>query len=322
MQRLSQDVSTLESHYDVIVVGSGYGGSIAACRLARAGRSVALFERGRELHPGEYPSTKEEAAREIQASVPGASDSNDNGLYWFHVGKEMSVFSGCGLGGTSLVNANVSLEPDKRLLADPRWPAALRSDAEGLQAAYGRARAMLGPTTYPDSYPALPKMAALKVAAGTDSWYPTPINVTFRPDRTVVGRPPGSVHRLRRLRDRVQHGAKNTVLMNYLPDAVPHGARIFSELDVRWIERGSRARLGGPRPADRPGPGRFRCTTVGDHGGHGRAGRRDSRHHRDPPALGREGPVLSPGSAGTSPGTATSSDSPTCQDGRPAARCR
>ena len=238
MQRLSQDLSTLESHYDVIVVGSGYGGSIAACRLARTGASVALFERGRELHPGEYPSTKDEAAHEIQASLPGTSDSTENGLYRFHVGKDMSVFSGCGLGGTSLVNANVSLEPDERVLDDPRWPAALRSDAEGMQAAFGRARTMLGPTTYPDSYPALPKMAALKVAAGTDPWYPTPINVTFRAGPTAAGVHQEACTNCGDCVTGCNHGAKNTVLMNYLPDAVSHGARIFCELDVRWIEKG------------------------------------------------------------------------------------
>ena len=238
MQRLSQDLSTLESHYDVIVVGSGYGGSIAACRLARTGASVALFERGRELHPGEYPSTKDEAAHEIQASLPGTSDSTDNGLYRFHVGKDMSVFSGCGLGGTSLVNANVSLEPDGRVLDDPRWPAALRSDAEGMQAAFERARAMLGPTTYPSSYPPLPKMTALKVAAGTDPWYPTPINVTFRAGPTAAGVHQEACTNCGDCVTGCNHGAKNTVLMNYLPDAVSHGARIFCELDVRWIEKG------------------------------------------------------------------------------------
>jgi cholesterol oxidase len=56
----------MRAHYDVVVVGSGYGGSIAASRLARAGRSVCLLERGRELQPGEYPDNAAEALREFQ----------------------------------------------------------------------------------------------------------------------------------------------------------------------------------------------------------------------------------------------------------------
>src|SRR5271165_3412967 len=69
MERLSRPIDDLAEHYDVIVVGSGYGGSIAACRLSRAGRTVALFERGRELHPGEYPTSAEAALPHVQVSA-------------------------------------------------------------------------------------------------------------------------------------------------------------------------------------------------------------------------------------------------------------
>jgi cholesterol oxidase len=56
MKRLSLPVSALKSVYDVVVIGSGYGGSITASRMARAGKKVCLFERGREILPGEYPN--------------------------------------------------------------------------------------------------------------------------------------------------------------------------------------------------------------------------------------------------------------------------
>ncbi len=73
MDRLLGPLTDLREHYDVIVVGSGYGGSIAACRLSRAGRRVALLERGRELHPGEYPATIEEARRQSRRAPPKAT---------------------------------------------------------------------------------------------------------------------------------------------------------------------------------------------------------------------------------------------------------
>ncbi|HLM72942.1 MAG TPA: FAD-dependent oxidoreductase, partial [Polyangiaceae bacterium] len=65
MERLSSPIDRIRSHYDVIVVGSGYGGAISASRLARAGKSVAVLERGREIQPGEYPETSLELEREV-----------------------------------------------------------------------------------------------------------------------------------------------------------------------------------------------------------------------------------------------------------------
>ena len=160
MDRLSLPLTKMRPHYDVIVVGSGYGGSIAACRLARAGRKVALFERGRELHPGEYPTTTDAAARHLQTSNPLGDTGDPRDLYWLHVGGEMNVFSGCGLGGTSLVNANVALRPDPRVFKDERWPRAIRDDPMALEPGFERAEAMLTPTTYPTSFPPLAKVEA------------------------------------------------------------------------------------------------------------------------------------------------------------------
>ncbi len=115
MIRLSSPIQLMKDHYDVVVVGSGYGGGIAASRLSRAGRKVCLLERGRELHPGEYPDELHELTEEFQVTSPLGHDGPPTGLYDLRIHKDMSVFLGCGLGGTSLVNANVALRAEERV---------------------------------------------------------------------------------------------------------------------------------------------------------------------------------------------------------------
>lgn len=63
--RLSSPAAGVKPRYDVVVVGSGYGGSIAACRAASAGKSVCLLEKGKEWSPGEFPETFLHAARDL-----------------------------------------------------------------------------------------------------------------------------------------------------------------------------------------------------------------------------------------------------------------
>ena len=112
MSRLSMPIENLKQHYGVLVIGSGYGASIAASRLARAGQQVCVLERGKEFQPGEYPDTELKALEEIQAELPEAHLGSRTGLYEFNVNEDINVFKGCGLGGTSLVNANVALRAE------------------------------------------------------------------------------------------------------------------------------------------------------------------------------------------------------------------
>ena len=67
--QLSSPASELEPHYDVIVIGSGYGGSIAASRASRAGLKVCLLEKGKEWRPGEFPEKELSAVAELQMTV-------------------------------------------------------------------------------------------------------------------------------------------------------------------------------------------------------------------------------------------------------------
>ena len=248
MDRLSRSLDDLAEHYDVIVVGSGYGGSIAACRLSRAGRKVAVFERGRELHPGEYPTTAEGARRHLQVSGGDNEVGDARDMFWLHAAGDVNVLSGCGLGGTSLINANVALRADRRVFEDECWPQALRDDGAGLEAAYARAEQMLSPTPYPASFPPLAKMQALRRAADGGTWYPTPINVTFKAGPNAAGVHQEACTGCGDCVTGCNYGAKNTLLMNYLPDAVAHGASVFTEVDVRWLERGDPVAENGHRP--------------------------------------------------------------------------
>ena len=141
-RRLSSPLSALKPHYDVAVVGSGYGAGVAAARLASTGRSVCVLERGREIAVGEFPARLTDMQRETQVSSSAGRIGDPAGLFDVRLGKDVHVAMGCGLGGTSLINANVCLEADPRVFEDPSWPAPVLRDgllAEGLT----RARAML-----------------------------------------------------------------------------------------------------------------------------------------------------------------------------------
>ena len=85
-QRLSSPVSAIRSAYDVVVVGSGYGGGVAASRLARAGQSVCVIEKGKEFATGEFPSRLPELRRELQLNGGKMRSGSRTGLFDFRLG--------------------------------------------------------------------------------------------------------------------------------------------------------------------------------------------------------------------------------------------
>ncbi|MDQ2982780.1 MAG: GMC family oxidoreductase [Actinomycetota bacterium] len=106
------------SEYDVVIVGSGFGGSVTACRLAEAGHRVLVLERGRRWRQDEYP-------RALFTQAPWIYDCDDpqdqNGWLDVRVWRHMTVVSAAGVGGGSLVYANVS-EPPPEDTFDAGWP--------------------------------------------------------------------------------------------------------------------------------------------------------------------------------------------------------
>ncbi|TBC19533.1 alpha/beta fold hydrolase [Rhizobium ruizarguesonis] len=236
--RLSRQRSEMQPKYDAVVVGSGYGGGVAASRLTRMGYHVAILERGLEHWPGEFPDTPVKALEQFQISGEQiVRRGNPTGIFDLHLKPDMNVLVGCGLGGTSLINANVSLSPDHRVFADPRWPAGT-ADAD-LAEGHKRAVAMLSPTPYPADKPRLNKLTALEAAAaalGATCMRPE-INVTFEDRVNSAGVHQRACTLCGDCCSGCNVGAKNTTLMNYLPDAAAGGAEIFCGARVRWIER-------------------------------------------------------------------------------------
>ncbi len=243
----------MTERFDAIVVGSGFGASAAACRLAQAGRSVLVLERGRSYPPGSFPRSPRGLAQNLwdpPRSLYGMFD------VWAFRGLEALVSSG--LGGGSLIYANVLLRKDPAWFVDDSpgqperpWPVA----AADLEPYYEAAEAMLGAQRYPFDtapYSSTAKTEAMRYAAaqlGLD-WQLPHLAVTF----ANPGRPPAPGEPLEEAQPNLHgrprrtcrlcgecdigcnDGAKNTLDYTYLSRAADAGAEIRTLSEVRRID--------------------------------------------------------------------------------------
>lgn len=235
---LSKDWKQRKPKYDFVVIGSGYGGAITAARLTAAtpSPSVCLLERGREWEVGKFPDEFGEVARSVRNPA-----FNPTGLYDFLLFPDISVMKGCGLGGTSLINANVAIVPDEEVFKQMAWPTAIKRPE--LLPFYEKARTMLGANPHPRGVPAqadsLLKVRGLDKRAKEldDKAFPVDIVVTFKDGKNAAGVEQKACIDCGDCVTGCNVGAKNTLYMNYLPTAARQGCDIFTKVEVKWIEK-------------------------------------------------------------------------------------
>ncbi|MEL6572957.1 MAG: alpha/beta fold hydrolase [Pseudomonadota bacterium] len=232
---ISRPLAEAPDAHTILIVGSGYGGGVAAARLARTGQAVTVLERGREFAPGDFPDNMLDFMAETQVTLShsGKTHGKADGLYDFRVSDNVNAALGCGLGGGSLVNANVAIEADPRSLQD--WPAPY-CEPGALDPYYARARAMLGSQPYPEGK-TLPKLDAMaQVADGMGLALERPdINVTFEDGYNAAGVFQPACTNCGDCVSGCNVGAKNTVAVTYLADAAKSGAAIYVGAEVQRL---------------------------------------------------------------------------------------
>ena len=127
-----------EANYDVVVVGSGFGGSVAALRLTEKGYRVAVLEAGRRFTPQSLPKTSWDLRRFLWAPRLGL-----RGIQRITLLKDVVVLSAAGVGGGSLVYANTLYTPPPAFFADRQW-AGITDWSSELATHYEQASRMLG----------------------------------------------------------------------------------------------------------------------------------------------------------------------------------
>ena len=215
--------------YDVIVVGSGFGGSVAALRLTEKGYRVAVLEAGRRFTDDEFAKTSWDLKHYLWAPALGCY-----GIQRIHLLRDVMILAGSGVGGGSLVYANTLYRPLKAFYQDRQWAHITDWESE-LAPHYDQASRMLGVVTNPTVTPSDEVMRQVADDMGVaDSYHPTPVGVYFgepgkgAEDPFFGGAGPrrtgctecGSCMTGCRV------GAKNTLVKNYLYLAERGGARV------------------------------------------------------------------------------------------------
>lgn len=224
--------------FDWIVVGSGFGGSVSALRLAEKGYSVAVLERGKRFATTDFAKSNWDIRRYLWAPILRCF-----GIQTMTLFRNVLVLGGSGVGGGSLVYANTLLEPGDAFYGSPAW-SGLADWKRELAPHYATAKRMLGVTRNPHLTVVDDELRAVADATGRgDTFHATDVGVFFGkpgeegqyvddpffggdgPERAGCVLCGGCMVGCR-------HGAKNTLDKNYLYFAEKRGATIFPEKRV------------------------------------------------------------------------------------------
>ncbi|MDO9494153.1 MAG: GMC family oxidoreductase [Nocardioides sp.] len=232
-------------HYDVVVVGSGFGGSVTALRLSEKGYRVGVIEAGRRFADHEFAETSWKTKDYLFAPALGLL-----GIQRLNLLRNVLVISGAGVGGGSLVYGNTLYEPPASFYEDPHWRGITDWRAE-LAPWYDQAKRMLGVVTYPRTTPADRVMQQVAADMGVaDSYRPTEVGVLFgeTPGQAVpdpyfggVGPDRNACLHCGECMTGCRHNAKNTMVKNYLYLAEKAGAEVHPLTTVSDV----RPRRGG-----------------------------------------------------------------------------
>ncbi|MCL7024984.1 hypothetical protein MKW94_011989 [Papaver nudicaule] len=137
--------------YDAVVIGSGYGGAVAACRLSLAGAEVCLMEKGRKWEAQDFPTDTLQIIPELRMENRnlGVNVGPKDALFQLHVQDDSVAAVACGLGGGSLINAGVMIPTPVRVRRSPKWPKEWERDWDVCEAA---ASAMLRAQSIPGEF--------------------------------------------------------------------------------------------------------------------------------------------------------------------------
>jgi cholesterol oxidase len=238
-------------HFGVVVIGSGYGASITAANLSKRLRDehrICILERGKEWVPGTFPDTFAKVSGNARANLVGPTKGQVTqplGLFNLMMNDEVNILSGNGLGGGSLVNASIALRPHAEVFQQSRWPSAL-SGVETLGPYYESIAHALSLTRTP--YDQTPKVRSRRLAAERLSRNP---NFFDRSHVSVMYDHRHLDQQMRNKQGMIQRpctlcgdcingcniGAKNTLAMNYLPVAKHNGTEMYTQMEVKSIEK-------------------------------------------------------------------------------------
>jgi len=221
--------------FDVAVVGSGFGGSVAALRLAEKGYRVLVLEKGRRWQAEEFPARNWNLPRAFWLPSLGWK-----GIWGLKLFRQVLVLHGVGVGGGSLVYANTLMEPPAKAWEDPGW-GPLRQRQSHILAQYPTVLRMLGATLNPRLGPADEALQRAARRRGREPFFsPTPVGVFFGESGVPVqdpyfggeGPPRTGCTFCGACMTGCRVGAKNTLDKNYLYLAERRGAQVQAEAEV------------------------------------------------------------------------------------------